>query len=485
MKYCEDIKNWYAVSCPIEGIRFDRRTLKLLDGDGDGRIRTPEIYAALDFLKQHGVGINDLGKQTDADLKALEELSVRQANLDKEDPTVAEKQELSDWESRGKNPEVAVLGETTASAERALAAVEKTIDEFFTPPEDMPLVTEGPDKELPLVDHLNPRHLEAVMEFAAKCVQPLLGGGKTSLNRMEYKSIKSRFAAYREWIGARPITNRERKQQLEEEERLLRYKLYLGEFLENYISMEGLYGKGRMAVFQTGTLRMDGREMSLCFHVESEAAHSALAANSNCCVIYLKLARPSEKTERLACAVVTAGRVGTLYVGRNGAFYDRDGVVWEAVITKVIENQVSLAEAFWSPWKKIGEGISGTIKKLISDKQVKSVVSVEKGVGSAQAGGAALASSVAAIGIGVGMIGAAAASVISAIKGLHPWWMIFVAIGAIILAVSLPSAILAYFKLRRRDLGAILNASGWAINRPMRFSMRRAAKFTVCRGIFN
>ena len=60
----------------------------------------------------------------------------------------------------------------------------------------------------------------------------------------------------------------------------------------------------------------------------------------------------------------------------------------------------------------------------------------------------------------------------------------FVALAAVVLVVSVPSAVLAYFKLRKRDLGAILNASGWAINRPMRFSMRRARDFTKRRSLF-
>ena len=120
------------------------------------------------------------------------------------------------------------------------------------------------------------------------------------------------------------------------------------------------------------------------------------------------------------------------------------------------------------------------VTKFISDKQSKATESVQKGTESTQAGGAAMASSVAAIGIGIGMVGSAAAAVISAVKGLHPWWMFFVALAAVVLVVSVPSMILAYFKLRRRDLGVILNACGWAINRPMRFSMKRARGFTKC-----
>ena len=41
-----DQKLWAALSCPTRGIVFDRRTLDLIDSDGDGRIRAGEIIAA-------------------------------------------------------------------------------------------------------------------------------------------------------------------------------------------------------------------------------------------------------------------------------------------------------------------------------------------------------------------------------------------------------------------------------------------------------
>ena len=50
-----DLKCWYALSCPIAGLRFDRRTLELLDADGDGHIRSEEVRAALAFLSEKGV----------------------------------------------------------------------------------------------------------------------------------------------------------------------------------------------------------------------------------------------------------------------------------------------------------------------------------------------------------------------------------------------------------------------------------------------
>ena len=488
MEVKADLKEWYAISCPTNGLRFDARTLELLDANGDGHIRTEEVQAALAFLKEHGVEPEQLATP-DAEVETkLADVMKRIADLDNAEPSEEYKKSLADWETEGKKPEIAVCGDATADAEASLAAVESVIDEFFTPPEDMPLVTEEPDKSLPLRDHLNPKHLEAIIDFAEKCVKPVLGE-RDSISRLEWKKVKASFAPYRAWAAAKPVASAPEKAGLVEEERLARYRLYLGEFLENYVTMDRLYCGKEWAMFQTGILRIDGKEMNLCFHIESEAAHSALSGRSECCVIYLKLSRPEEGAARTVCAVVTAGTVGGLYVGRNGVFYDRDGKNWEATITKVVEAQVSLAEAFWAPWKKLGASISGAVKKFLGDREAaadaklsasaQSVTSGKKDAGASGAGGAAIASSVAAIGIGIGMVGAAAASLMAAVKGMGPWQAVL-AVVAIILVVSLPSVILTWFKLRRRDLGAILNAGGWAVNRQMRFSMKRARGFTKC-----
>jgi len=41
-----DQKLWAALSCPTQGLEFDEKTLDLIDTDGDGRIRVPDIIAA-------------------------------------------------------------------------------------------------------------------------------------------------------------------------------------------------------------------------------------------------------------------------------------------------------------------------------------------------------------------------------------------------------------------------------------------------------
>jgi hypothetical protein len=492
MDFPKDIKCWYAISCPTAGLRFDSRTLEFLDSDCDGRIRSDEVAAALKLLEESGVSREELFSPV-ADLDGkIAENAARQADLAKEEPSEEEKAALAKWEEEGRSAEVAVLGEATAEAEKALSAVEGVIDSFFAPPEDMPLVTDAPDVELPLSGRINPKYSDEIEKFALLCVKPLLGD-VPQVSRTGWKKIKASFAAYRSWAASKPETSAAAKAALVEEEKILRYRRYLGEFLENYVTMKHLYDDGKLAMFQMGVLRIDGKEMNLCFHVENEASHSALSGKSKCCVLYLKLTRPSEGVVRSICAVVTAGTIGGLYVGRNGVFYDYDGKDWDAVVTKVVEAQVSLLEAFWSPWRKLGESIASTVKKFLGDKQAaadaKLSSSVEKAASaksSDSAASASLASSIAAIGIGVGFIGAAAASLMASLSRLSPW-QIGGSIVALILVVSLPSMLLAYFNLRKRDLGAILNAGGWAINRPMKLSMKKSRDFTKCaknKGLF-
>src|SRR5512137_84693 len=42
-----DQKLWVALACPATGLEFDSRTLALIDTDKDGRIRAPELIAAV------------------------------------------------------------------------------------------------------------------------------------------------------------------------------------------------------------------------------------------------------------------------------------------------------------------------------------------------------------------------------------------------------------------------------------------------------
>ena len=479
-----DRKLWTVLSSPTSGVRFDQRMLAFMDSDGDGRIRVPEVLAAIEWLKGKGVNLDDLFKENPEDRTALAEIMSMQADLAAAEPSESDKAAMKAWEDAPKSdPAIMPLGDKTAAAEAALAAVEAEIDAFFAIPDDLPLVTEELDKVLPLSKNLNPKWLVAITAFAKNTVAPVLGKAEDGeLTRLEWAEIKAKFAPYRAWIAAKPVMDAAAKARLEEQERLLRYKLNMVPFLRNYVNQADLYDPDTNAMFQMGTLYIAGRACSLCFHVADEGAHSALSGRSGCCIIYAKLTRKGSAETRNICAAITAGCIAPLYTGLNGIFFDRDGLDWDATITKIVEAEVSLREAFWAPWRKLGQTVAEQVRKFIGDRQTAATTGVTKaaeGSAAKDKGGnaAALAGSVAALGVGIGMMGAAFAGLFGLVAGL-PWWKTALAVLVVLLAVSLPSVILTWFKLRRRDLGAVLNACGWAVNRPLRFSNGLAREFT-------
>ena len=51
--------------------------------------------------------------------------------------------------------------------------------------------------------------------------------------------------------------------------------------------------------------------------------------------------------------MLTAGDVDGLREGKNAVFYDREGNDYTAKVTSIVENPLSLRQAFWAPYKKI------------------------------------------------------------------------------------------------------------------------------------
>ena len=60
-----DQKLWTALSCPTKGLRFDAKTLELLDTDKDGRIRVPELLAAIAWTQARLASLDPLTEGTD------------------------------------------------------------------------------------------------------------------------------------------------------------------------------------------------------------------------------------------------------------------------------------------------------------------------------------------------------------------------------------------------------------------------------------
>ena len=69
----------------------------------------------------------------------------------------------------------------------------------------------------------------------------------------------------------------------------------------------------------------------------------------------------------------------------------------------------------------------------------------------------------AAIGLAIGAIGTVLAAVLGGFLKLV-WWKMPLAILGILLLISGPAMLMAYMKLRKRNLAPILDANGWAVN---------------------
>ena len=76
----------------------------------------------------------------------------------------------------------------------------------------------------------------------------------------------------------------------------------------------------------------------------------------------------------------------------------------------------------------------------------------------------------AAVGLALGAIGTALAAIITGFLGLKAWQMPLVLVGLMLL-ISGPAMAMAWFKLRNRNLGPILDANGWAINSRARINI--------------
>ena len=185
----------------------------------------------------------------------------------------------------------------------------------------------------------------------------------------------------------------------------------------------------------------------------------------------------------IIAAVVTDGDIAALREGKHGLFYDRVGQEWDATVFKIIDNPISIRQAFWSPYRKLGRFIEKTIEKNASEKDDKVNADLTAKVAApgeekkAPFDIAKYAGIFAAVGIALGAIGVAIGSIAKSLSGFV-WWQWLILIAAILLVISGPAMILAWIKLRKRSLSPLLNANGWAINAAAKVNITFGATLT-------
>ena len=352
--------------------------------------------------------------------------------------------------------------------------------------------------------------------------------GQKTLSEEEWAAIGAQFAAYTAWKGSKAgasvedltiatvneLLQQDKKQALldlvaqdasyKEEadniEMVDKFLHILRDFyrlLKNFITFHDFYNKEKKlgAIFQSGTLIIDQRACRFCMKVENMPAHNATAATSGLFLVYCDCTTKTSAAKMQIVAAITVGEIGNLIVGKNALYYDNAGVEWDAVITKVVDNPISVAQAFWSPYRRMSVAVENLISKSAAEKDSKMMADATAKINAAPttlpatpapAAGADAAAPkpaaappfdiakfagiFAAIGMAVGMIGTALASLAKGLWALTWWQLVLVFLGLMML-ISGPAMVLAWLKLRRRNIAPLLNANGWAVNAASKISI--------------
>lgn len=263
--------------------------------------------------------------------------------------------------------------------------------------------------------------------------------------------------------------------------------------LRNFVSFQDFYAvrvqsllgrntedESPWAIFQAGTLVIDQRACNLCLRVTDMAKHEAQAPDSGMFLIYCQCTLHSTGEKMNIVAAMTVGDIRNLKVGKNALFYDRQGRDWEAEVVKIIDNPISIGQAFWSPYRKLGNWVSGLINKSAAEKESKTFTDMTTKIETTTANVANKAAApapapfdiakfagiFAAIGMAVGTLGTFLTGLLGEVGTVASkgWWAVPTMIICLLLAISGPSMVLAWMKLRKRNLAPLLNANGWAIN---------------------
>lgn len=176
-------------------------------------------------------------------------------------------------------------------------------------------------------------------------------------------------------------------------------------------------------------------------------------------------------------AAVTSGDCDNLLVGRNGIFFDRDGKDWDATITKIVQNPISVRQAFWSPYKRFAAWIGDFIAKRASAADANAMSSMTSATEKNAAPKKLDIGTLAAIGVAIGGITTTISAILIALGGIGMVKLPLYIVGAILL-ISLPSMVLASLKLKKRNLGPLLDANSWAVNTRAKMNLVLGATLT-------
>ena len=474
------------------------------------------------------------------------------------DKFFADASALVAWTDKAADPAILTLGAATPLAAAAVAAVRAKIDDWFArsrlaafdpralaavnrseaeylalAAKDMsitadevagfPLARIEPGKALPLLAAVNPAWASRLAVLHRDAVTPALGAELTALTEEQWTALKAKTDAYAAHAAAKPALAVEKLgldklrahlaaadklrpalasliaadaalapefDAIVNVEKLLRFSRDFRALLHNYVNFFDFYSPQYLAAFQAGTLYLDSRSTEFCIEV---AAPSPLAAMSKAYIAYCDLKRPGCAPRKIA-ACITQGDSDYLFVGRNGLFYDRQGRDWDATVTAIVDNPISVRQAFFAPYKKFLRMVEEHVAKRAAAAEAESnarlAAAAEKTVNADKIAAVAPPAkpapgdskkvdvgAVAAIGVAITGAISALTLILGYIFGLAAWQYPLVLLG-IIVVISGPSMLIAWLKLRQRTLGPILEANGWAINGRVKINIPFGTKLT-------
>ncbi|MCU0793081.1 MAG: hypothetical protein MUE42_09595 [Opitutaceae bacterium] len=456
------------------------------------------------------------------------------------------------WSEKASSPATLTLGTATAAAAAAVAAVRAKVDDYFARARlaafdtralgavnraeseylaiaakdftissaevaDFPLARVAAAAPLPLLEGTNPAWAARLIALHRDAVTPAFGAATTELTEAQWTELTAKTDAYAAHaaakVGGSVAGLGEEKlrahlaaadklrpalvalcaadaalapefDSIANVERLLRYTRDFRALLHNYVNFLDFYSPDHLAVFQAGTLYLDTRATELCIEV---AGPTPLAAMSKMFIAYCDLKRPGMPPRKIA-ACFTNGDSDFLFVGRNGLFYDRQGRDWDATITAIADNPISVRQAFLAPYKKflrmIEEQIAKRAAAAEAESNAKLAAAADKTANADKLAANKPAEpkkvdvgAVAAIGVAVSGAVSVVTLMLGYIFGLS-WWQYPLVLVGLTLVISGPSMLIAWLKLRQRTMGPILESNGWAINGRVKINIPFGTKLT-------
>ena len=461
-----DKKMWTVLSCPVNGLEISSDSLSLMDQDGDGQLRLKEVVATAEWLCATLKDPQSLFEQSD--VITIENIA---------------------------DEGIRVIGDRLQKEGKvALADVQAAIDAVTIEAQEVPAA--------PLEADVIAAYKEKSAEYAAYFEQEKLqklglalipeDAPKPGMTEKKFVEMGKQIADWEAAKAAAETANADAlaaaKAEFEPLRKLLLLHRDFYRLLRNFVTLEDFYDNDEKTVasFQAGTLILDQRACKLCIRVNDLAKHDSQAPLSGMYLLYCNCENKKTGKKLQIVAAMTQGEIKNLSVGKNGIFYDNDGLDYDATVFKIIENPISIRQAFWTPYRKMAKWVEDKINKPAAEKDAKAFDDMTAKADAAADPNAEKKSAFdiakfagifAAIGMALGMIGTALAAVAGGLASLN-WWQLIIVFICILLVISGPSMIMAWMKLRRRNLAPVLNANGWAVNADAIISVPFGLKLT-------